>query len=138
VPPSFTAALKLPGSHIAASAGNFNTLSSTEDLQHRARERNIPVKVIHNASVMNAVGACGLQLYRFGEAISVVFFTETWRPDSFYDKIAANRRLGLHTLCLLDIKVWICTAVSVAPQAVQVHYSAHMTSSSGDTAVPNA
>jgi len=25
--------------------------------------------------------------------------------DSFYDKIAANRKLGLHTLCLLDIKV---------------------------------
>lgn len=24
--------------------------------------------------------------------------------DSFYDKIAANRKLGLHTLCLLDIK----------------------------------
>eukprot|EP00775_Hariotina_reticulata_P002686 gene2686-2987_t len=75
------------------------------DLQLRARERNIPVKVIHNASVMNAVGACGLQLYRFGEAISIVFFTDTWRPDSFYDKLAANRRAGLHTLCLLDIKV---------------------------------
>lgn len=42
---------------------------------------------------------------RFGEAVSIVFFTETWRPDSFYDKIAANRKLGLHTLCLLDIKV---------------------------------
>jgi len=50
------------------------------DLQLRARERGVPVRVIHNASVMNAVGACGLQLYRFGEAISIVFFTETWRP----------------------------------------------------------
>ncbi|KAG1655456.1 hypothetical protein FOA52_008848 [Chlamydomonas sp. UWO 241] len=75
------------------------------DIQLRARERGITVKVIHNASVMNAVGACGLQLYRFGECISIVFFTDTWRPDSFYDKIAANRKLGLHTLCLLDIKV---------------------------------
>ena len=37
------------------------------DLQLRARALNIPVRVIHNASVMNAVGACGLQLYRFGE-----------------------------------------------------------------------
>lgn len=75
------------------------------DLQLRARERGIPVKVVHNASVMNAVGACGLQLYKFGEAVSIVFFTDSWRPDSFYDKIAANRKLGLHTLCLLDIKV---------------------------------
>ncbi|CAG9467082.1 unnamed protein product [Pedinophyceae sp. YPF-701] len=75
------------------------------DLQIRAREKGIPVQVIHNASIMNAVAACGLQLYRFGEAISIVFFTETWRPDSFYDKIKRNRDMGLHTMCLLDIKV---------------------------------
>jgi diphthine synthase len=50
------------------------------DLQLRARERGIPVRVIHNASVMNAVGACGLQLYKFGESVSIVFFTDTWRP----------------------------------------------------------
>ncbi|KXZ46288.1 hypothetical protein GPECTOR_45g158 [Gonium pectorale] len=37
------------------------------DLQLRARERGIRVAVVHNASVMNAVGACGLSLYRFGE-----------------------------------------------------------------------
>ena len=75
------------------------------DLQLRARRKGVRVEVIHNASIMNAVGACGLQLYRFGEAVSIVFFTETWRPDSFYDKIVANRRAGLHTLCLLDIRV---------------------------------
>jgi diphthine synthase len=54
---------------------------------------------------MNAVAACGLQLYRFGQTISLCFFTSTWRPDSFYDRVAANRREGLHTLCLLDIRV---------------------------------
>ena len=37
------------------------------DLQLRARERGIDVRVVHNASVLNAVGAAGLQLYRFGE-----------------------------------------------------------------------
>lgn len=75
------------------------------DLELRARQRGIQVHVVHNASIMNAVGAAGLQLYRYGEAISIVFFTESWRPDSFYDKILSNRRMGLHTLCLLDIKV---------------------------------
>lgn len=39
------------------------------------------------------------------QTVSIVFFTDTWRPDSFYDRIAANRKLGLHTLCLVDIKV---------------------------------
>jgi len=75
------------------------------DLVVRAKKMGVQVKVIHNASVMNAIGVCGLQLYRYGETISIPFFTEEWRPDSFYEKIQNNSRLGLHTLCLLDIRV---------------------------------
>ncbi|KAK2971462.1 hypothetical protein RJ640_020868 [Escallonia rubra] len=75
------------------------------DLVVRAKQSGINVKVVHNASVMNAIGLCGLQLYRYGETVSIPFFTETWRPDSFYEKIQRNRTLGLHTLCLLDIRV---------------------------------
>lgn len=33
--------------------------------------------------------------------MSIVFWTDTWRPESFYDKIKKNRDMGLHTLCLL-------------------------------------
>lgn len=75
------------------------------DLVLRAKKDKIPVEVIHNASVMNAVGSCGLQLYNFGQTISMVFFTDSWRPDSWYDKVMENRKIGLHTLVLLDIKV---------------------------------
>lgn len=75
------------------------------DLYLRAKEKNIEVKVIHNASVMNAIGRCGLQLYNFGPAVSICFFEETWRPDSFYDKIALNKKNGQHTLCLLGESV---------------------------------
>ena len=60
------------------------------------------------------VAACGLQLYRFGQAVSLCFFTDTWRPDSFYDRVATNRREGLHTLCLLDIRVKEPTQESLA------------------------
>lgn len=35
----------------------------------------------------------------------MVFFTDTWKPASFYDRIRENRSIGLHTLILLDIKV---------------------------------
>ncbi|VDK53516.1 unnamed protein product [Gongylonema pulchrum] len=45
-----------------------------------------------------------ISLYKFGEVVSIVLWEENWRPDSYYDKIAENRRRGLHTLCLLDIK----------------------------------
>lgn len=75
------------------------------DLVLRAKELGIRYESIHNASVMNAVGACGLQLYQFGQTVSLVFFTETWKPDSFYTKVMENRKIGLHTLLLLDIKV---------------------------------
>lgn len=75
------------------------------DLILRARELGIKYEVIHNASVMNAIGACGLQLYNFGQTVSLVFFTETWKPESFYEKVLENRQIGLHTLLLLDIKV---------------------------------
>ena len=75
------------------------------DIIIRARSLKIPVQVVHNASIMNAIGACGLQLYNFGQTVSLVFFTETWKPDSFYDRIKENVDLGMHTLVLLDIKV---------------------------------
>ena len=75
------------------------------DLLIRAHQRSIKVVTIHNASIINAVGVCGLQLYNFGQVVSIPFFTARWRPESFYDKIHANDAMDLHTLCLLDIKV---------------------------------
>jgi diphthine methyl ester synthase len=54
---------------------------------------------------MSAIGSTGLQLYNFGQTVSMVFFTENWKPSSFYDRIKENAHIGLHTLVLLDIKV---------------------------------
>lgn len=75
------------------------------DLFLRAKKRGIEVRVIHNASIMNAISSTGLQLYRFGETVSIPFWTDNWRPTSFIEKIESNRSHRLHTLCLLDIKV---------------------------------
>ncbi|KAI1011252.1 hypothetical protein LB504_002823 [Fusarium proliferatum] len=75
------------------------------DLVLRARELEIPVRTVPNASIMSGIGACGLQLYNFGQTVSMVFFTDTWKPASFYDRIKENRQIGLHTLVLVDIKV---------------------------------
>ncbi|KAI0132933.1 tetrapyrrole methylase [Xylariales sp. AK1849] len=75
------------------------------DLVLRARELGISVRTIPNASIMSGIGATGLQLYNFGQTVSMVFFTDSWRPSSFYDRIKENRDIGLHTLVLLDIKV---------------------------------
>jgi len=75
------------------------------DLYLRAVQMGVKCQVIHNASIMNAVGAAGLQLYHFGQTVSIPWWTEKWRPASFYEKIGVNKAAGMHTLCLLDIKV---------------------------------
>lgn len=52
-----------------------------------------------------SLSLCHLQLYNYGETVSLVFWTDTWRPESFYDKICANYQRGMHTLCLLGKRV---------------------------------
>ncbi|XP_013135667.1 PREDICTED: diphthine methyl ester synthase [Papilio polytes] len=75
------------------------------DMLLRAKQFGVESQIIHNASIMNAVSCCGLQLYSFGETISIPFWTDSWKPDSFFEKILENYSRNLHTLCLLDIKV---------------------------------
>jgi len=75
------------------------------DLFLRAKNLGIQVSVVHNASIVSAIGCTGLHIYRLGEIITVPFWMGNWKPDSFYDKIKMNKVNGLHTLCLLDIKV---------------------------------
>ncbi|KAH8867042.1 Diphthine methyl ester synthase [Schistosoma japonicum] len=68
-------------------------------------ENKISYQIIHNASIITAVGCCGLHLYNFGATVSIPYWDEFSHPESFYDKMMVNIRSGLHTLCLLDIKV---------------------------------
>jgi diphthine synthase len=75
------------------------------DLFLRAVKLGIEVKTVHNASIMNAIGATGLQLYSFGETVSIPYYQPNWRPYSFLNKIAKNIENGFHTLVLLDIRV---------------------------------
>eukprot|EP00758_Cryptobia_borreli_P006254 Tbor_TRINITY_DN5102_c1_g4::TRINITY_DN5102_c1_g4_i1::g.26334::m.26334/K00586/DPH5; diphthine methyl ester synthase len=85
--------------------GDVFGATTHSDLIVRCDEAKIPVRVIHNASIISAVGCCGLQLYRFGQVLSLCFWTETWRPDSWYERLLSNKKAGVHTLLLLDIKV---------------------------------
>lgn len=75
------------------------------DLYLRALKLGIKINVIHNASIMNAIGCTGLQLYRFGSTVSIPFWTDKWRPTSFMNGVKENYTRNLHTLCLLDIRV---------------------------------
>ena len=101
-----TELLALARTHTVALLVVGDPFSATthSDLYVRCRKEGIPVEVVHNASILNAIGITGLQLYRFGQVITLCFWTETWRPTSWFPTLLANLERGLHTLVLLDIK----------------------------------
>lgn len=72
---------------------------------HDARNFGIETKVIHNASIISAIGETGLHAYKFGPTVTIPFPEKTKGvlPKSIFDIIKENRKRGLHTLCLLDI-----------------------------------
>jgi diphthine synthase len=73
-------------------------------LRIEAEKRGVKTRIIHGASIISAIiGLSGLQNYKFGKTVTIPF------PENFsetpYNVIAQNKKLGLHTLCLLDLKV---------------------------------
>lgn len=74
------------------------------DLFLRAAELDIKVDIINNASIINAIGTVGLELYRYGKVVSLPYWLPSFEPTSFLTGIEENHARGLHTLCLLDIK----------------------------------
>ena len=85
--------------------GDVFSATTHTDMMLRAKEKGMKVEIIHNASILNAVGATGLELYKFGKTTSIPFPEEGFRPQTPYDVIKQNQKFGLHTLCLLDIKM---------------------------------
>ena len=74
-------------------------------LRIEAEKRGIKTRVIHGSSVLSAViGLSGLHNYKFGKSVTIPFPNDT-PSETPYSVIAQNRKRGLHTLCLLDIKV---------------------------------
>jgi diphthine synthase len=74
------------------------------DLLLRAKKENIECHFINNASIINAIGIVGLELYKYGKTTSMPFPTESFNPETAYDVIKENQKSGLHTLVLFDLK----------------------------------
>jgi diphthine synthase len=68
-----------------------------------AEKHGVKTRIIHGASIISAIiSLSGLHNYKFGKTVTVPF------PENFsetpYNVIVQNKTLGLHTLCLLDLK----------------------------------
>lgn len=82
-------------------AGDPLAATTHIDLFLRARKGGIKCYIIHNSSIMTAVGVTGLQLYKFGKTTSIPLENEN--VEAPYDVLKGNLSLGLHTLFLLDL-----------------------------------
>ena len=72
-------------------------------LRIEAEKRGVRTRIVHGASVMSAIiGLSGLHNYKFGKTVTIPFPENSSKTP--YKVIAQNKKLGLHTLCLLDIK----------------------------------
>jgi len=70
-----------------------------------AKKAGVETKIVHNASIVSAIGETGLHVYKFGATATVPFPEKTGGklPESVYDVLKSNQTSGLHTLLLLDI-----------------------------------
>lgn len=85
------------------SSGDPLTATTHITLVLEAKEKGIPVKIIHNSSIYSAAPArAGLQIYRFGKTASLVNPRPNYKPTSSLDIIRKNLELDMHSLVLLD------------------------------------
>ncbi len=71
------------------------------DLFLRAKKLGIQTKIVHNASVLTAIGETGLMLYNFGKTTTIPYLNEN--IETPYNVLALNQKNNLHTLLLLDL-----------------------------------
>lgn len=71
------------------------------DLLLRAKKQGIQTKIIHNASIISAIGITGLEVYKFGKVTSIPF--ENKNVKAPYEVMQNNLKNNLHTLLLLDL-----------------------------------
>ena len=75
------------------------------DLRIRAKRCGIKTRIIHSGSIITAApGLLGLQNYKFGRTTTLAFPEKNYFPTSPYSVILENKKMGLHTLVLLDIQ----------------------------------
>ncbi len=79
--------------------GSPLTATTHITLIQEAEKKKVKVRVLHNASVLDAVAETGLQVYKFGKTASMPNF----EADSYMEIIKKNLGIKAHTLILIDI-----------------------------------
>lgn len=97
--------------------GSPLTATTHITLVQECKASNVKCKVIHNASILDAVAETGLQLYKFGKIASI----PKHEADSFIEIISDNMKINAHTLILVDIGLEIEEAIEKLEKACKKH-----------------
>ena len=88
--------------------GSPLTATTHISLIQELKKEKIKYRVIHNASILDALTVTGLQIYKFGKISSMPGF----EADSFIDIIKENQKINAHSLILVDIDLEFRDAIS--------------------------
>jgi diphthine synthase len=83
--------------------GSPLTATTHISLIQEAKECKIKYKVIYNASILDAIGETGLQIYKFGKITSMPKWEKNFTPESFMKIVQENQSIKAHSLILIDI-----------------------------------
>jgi diphthine synthase len=79
-----------------------------------AAKAGVKVEIVPGVSGLQAVvDATGLQIYKFGKTVTLVYPEETYKPYSTVETIWFNYSNNLHTLVLLDLRLDEGKAMSI-------------------------
>ena len=80
-------------------------------LIQEAKKQKIEYEIINNASILDAIGETGLQIYKFGKIASMPKWEKNFTPESFVEILQQNISINAHTLILIDIGLEIKKAL---------------------------
>jgi len=80
--------------------GDCLTATTHLSLLEDAKKWKISTKVVHGSSIYSAVSETGLFIYKFGKTATVPM---NGKLENVKNTVKNNKKLGLHTLLLLDI-----------------------------------
>lgn len=90
-----------------------DSLSATTHTQLilECKKKKVDYEIFHNASILIAIAETGLQLYKFGKIPSMPKWQKSFEPTSFLDYYLENKKIGAHTLLLIDIGLELSDAL---------------------------
>lgn len=97
--------------------GSPLTATTHISLIQEAERCGVRYRVIHNASILDAVAETGLQLYKFGKTASMPEF----EAESFIEIVKDNQKINAHSLILIDLGLEFGKALEKLENSAKKH-----------------